>query len=171
MALTLNLLIAPALAGVVAGTGAVATYVTSPVAIAPIAAAQSGQPCTSQTWPYLDSKCLASAQQKPVRVVMAPRVNEASIDAGARAIPSVPAPQETVTAPGQAATPSGLITRDTVLRQPDILVPLPKVSTPRAKRSERRQWVAQSYQVPAEARDRGARPVVVVRPLRLNLFR
>jgi len=157
MALTLNLVPIPVLAGLVAGTGAVASFVTSSTGPSG-SAARIEQPCAAQTWPYIDSKCLAGNEQKRVRLVMAPRAEtpDAIPDAAPAATP-------------QAATPGMLTSRDTVLRQGDIS-PAPKVTRPRGKRSEQRRSVAQSYQVPAEARTRSG-AILVVRPLRLDGFR
>jgi hypothetical protein len=179
--MTLNLVAVPVLAALAAGTGAVATFVngsaaTPPVAVTatlPVAApARADQPCAAQTWPYIDSKCMTSAQARPkVRMVMAPRSNETPDDVSgtANGVPAAAVPQAPAAAPEAALT-----SRDTVLRQPDVLAPAPKASKSRDKRSEprrrERRLVTQSYQVPAEF-DRRSRAVLVVRPLRLEAFR
>jgi hypothetical protein len=178
--MTLNLVAVPVLAALAAGTGAVATFVNGSAATPPATvAAQTDQPCATQTWPYIDSKCMTSGQAKPkVRMVMAPRSNESdevSRNANTGPAGAVPTPAMPATVVPEAPAPQGapmLTSRDTVLRQPDVMTP-PKVSKPREKRSDRRRErriVAQSYQVPAES-DRRSRAVLVVRPLRLDFFR
>jgi len=161
MALTLNLIAIPVVAGLVAGTGAVASYVADTSSTsAPVARVE--QPCAAQTWPYIDGKCLGG-NEKRVRLVMAPRAETPEALPDAAAAPA-PAPQN-----NRAATPEMLTSRDTVLRQPDVS-PAPKPKA-RAKRSERTRWVAQSYQVPVESRTSRSGAVLVVRPLRLEQFR
>ena len=164
---TLHLAAIPVFAGLLAGTGAVATFVTgadrpaAPVAIT-ATSAEPERPCVAQTWPYIDQKCMASAANpdKPVRLVVAPRANE-----------PVENSEQSATAP--AAAPTGLMTRDTVLRAPEYLEPKQGAPEARARSEQRRakprkserRWAAQSYSVP------GAKPVIVVRPLRLDAFR
>ena len=134
--------------------------------------------CDAQTWPYIEQRCLAgkaSEDKRPVRLVTAP-VNEPSTNS---ATPS--------SAPPLSAAPSGsLVSRDTVLRAPNYYNSIPAVPDnlasdqrltrkqmrreARKQRTERR-WAAQSYQVPGEFDRRSARPIVVVRPLRLDAFR
>jgi hypothetical protein len=163
MALTLNLVV-PALAGLVAGSGAFATFATGSTSPIP---ATIERPCAPQTWPFIDSKCFANADSKRVRVVMAPRADAIDAVANDRTVVSPsPVPQ----ASGAAAPGLNLTSRDTVLRRPDVLAPPPKVTKPRARKSEQRRWVAQSYQVPT-AQTRGSAAVIVVRPLRLQAFR
>ena len=107
-----------------------------------------------------------------MRVVTAPRSSELP-DAGTRL--HIPAPQNPNVTP--VAVPPGMTTSDTVLRSPDIVVPPPRKVSKREKRAEQRRerrerrFDAQSYQVPGEASDRRARPVIVVRPLRLEAYR
>src|ERR1041384_7920280 len=92
----------PVVAGLAAGTGALAAYITSPapasaakepativaalpaasapapsVAIEQPAPAKAKKPsCEEQTWPYIDNRCIARKGDEPVRnvrVVTAPR--------------------------------------------------------------------------------------------------
>jgi hypothetical protein len=186
-------------ASLVAGTGALATYATAPstprdtaapqaVAVVPDAApvskavpspaAPAASPCDAQTWPYIDASCTTttSAAERKVRVVAAPRANELP-----DATPGSPVTRLHVPAPANpnvtpVALPPGMTSSDTVLRSPEIVVPPPKLSK-REKRTEQRRerrerrWAAQSYQVPGETYDRRTRPVIVVRPLRLEAYR
>ena len=190
MALTLNLAVLPVVASLVAGTGALATYATAPAvpapasvfapqaaAVAPEAARPSPAPqaassCDAQTWPYIDPSCMKkSADERKVRVVTAPRASELP-EAGTRL--HIPAPQNPNVTP--VATPPGMISSDTVLRSPDIVIP-PRKMSKREKRAEQRRerrerrFDAQSYQVPGEAYDRRPRAVTVVRPLRIEAYR
>jgi hypothetical protein len=170
MTLTLNLAVLPVVAGLVAGTGALATFMTGPGNVAPPQAARA---CDAQTWPYIDGKCISrkAEDERRVRIVAAPRPGEAPEDPAPAAppIPHVAAPQ-----PEPAAAPKNLTTRDTVLRSPEIVAPPRKIAR-REKRAEQRRerrerrW-AQSYSVPEEANGR-QRAVIVVRPLRLESFR
>jgi hypothetical protein len=175
----------PVVAGLAIGTAAGATYVAgpssepaartqvaavttaapaaAPVVAAPVAAPSAApayaRPCDAQTWPYLEARCMSTPQEKRVRIVSAPRPGEAT----------------------DAAAKAGLVSRDTVLRQPqnlDAIPPAKAAPAPREKRkgahrSERRlatQSYQQSYQVPSESRGYPA-PVIVVRPMRLDAFR
>jgi len=169
----------PVVAGLAVGTAAGASFVVSPsyepaakaqvaaisapavvpaVAVPAAAPAPAFRPCETQTWPYLDSKCMAGpTQQKRVRLVNAPRPGEAA----------------------NAATkvPDGMITSDTVLRQPQNIEAIPAAETkpaPREKRKDTRKRdrrvATQTYQVPSEY-GQYARPVIVVRPMRLDSFR
>src|SRR4029077_17301402 len=111
----------PVLAGLAAGPGAVGAYVATPTATAPITvaalpstatpaapvASEQATPakpdakpsCEKQTWPYLDNRCLARIDPaRKVRLVAAPRDGDAT----------------------SAAAPADLVTRDTVLRGPDV---------------------------------------------------
>ena len=177
---TLHMAAIPVLAGLLAGTGAVATFVSGggePVKTAALATAspETGRSCETQAWPYIERKCLAagtSADNRPVRFVAAP----ASM-----------APAETTPAPAPSAAPSGdLVSRDTVLRAPhytntiaavpDTVVPEQRATRKQMRREARKQsaerrFAAQSYQVPGEFDRRSVRPVIVVRPLRLDAFR
>ena len=178
----------PVVAGLVIGTAAGATYVAGPSsqpaaktqvatqvaavtmaapavapvaapAVAPVAAPSAApayaRPCDAQTWPYLEARCMSTPQEKRVRIVSAPRPGEAT----------------------DAAAKAGLVSRDTVLRQPQNLdatppakaAPAPREKRRGAHRSERR-LATQSYQVPSESRGHPA-PVIVVRPMRLDAFR
>ena len=167
MAVTLNLVALPVLAGLVAGTGAVASYVGGSAGPAEIA--KPIRPCGEQTWPYIDGKCLTRAPERPVRLVTAPQADETT-EVGSNAVPPAAGPQTSVSAGDQLATPSGLTSSDTVLHQPDVFGPV-KGLKPRAKRSEgRSQRIARTYQVPAELR-RGPSALIVVRPFRLDRFR
>jgi hypothetical protein len=192
MALTaLNIAALPVIAGLMAGTGAMGAYVVGPKSTpasvsapasfsAPIAvAAPQAKPCEAQTWPYIESRCVtASAQQnRKVRFVMAPRDG----------VSDVPAPEVSGTAPAAAplmdarwpAASEQLVTRETVGRSfetaPPAVMPGPPVSkrTEKPRGREEGKLARQAYQVPSEAaggrRDR--RPVIVVRPLRLGIFR
>jgi hypothetical protein len=198
---TLNLAVLPVVAGLIAGTGALATYATTPgnapaivstaapAAVLP-APAQAARPspappaassCDAQTWPFIDASCATrkAAGERKVRLVVAPRVSDQpeSVPRGPAVRPHVPAPQLPAVAPDQSGAPSGLTTSDTVLRSRDIVVPPPARLSKREKRAEQRRersersWAAQSYSVPGEAYDRRARPVIVVRPLRLEAYR
>jgi len=184
---TLHLAAIPVFAGLLAGSGAVATFIAAPSSPAVVSAAaspvlanpaqQAVLPCTAQTWPYIDPKCISSAndQRRTVRLVAAPRSDEAG-----EANASAPVSSTTSAAAARAADPS-LATSDTVLRQPQPqaskdIQPEPQASKPRTKRGETRRqrdrrWAAQSYQVPSEFQGRAGRPVIVVRPLRLEAFR
>ena len=197
MALALNLaalpvkfVAIPVLAGLAAGTGALAAYVTAPtpaisasmetrVAALPatstpaatsvaIEQAMPAKPeakpsCERQTWPYLDNRCIAGGNEpaRKVRMVMTPRAGEA-------------APNAAVTA--------NLVTSDTVLRGPGVAPAVndqPVAKKP-AKRSEARRQrsrdlanrdgynrVYSVYSVPSA---QGTQPVIVVRPLTLNSY-
>ncbi len=188
MALTLNLAMLPVMASLVAGTGALATYsttsntsrdtaavqtvaavgpeVASVSKAVPSPAAPAVRACDAQAWPYIDASCTrTSADDRKVRVVAAPRSSELPEGTARLHIPNPNAP---------AATPPGMVSSDTVLRSPDIVVPPRKLSK-REKRAEQRRerrFETRSYAVPSEARDQQRlRPVVVVRPLRLEAFR
>ena len=171
----------PVVAGLAVGTAAGASFVAGPsyepAAKAPQVAAVSApavmpavavtaaaapvpvsRPCETQTWPYLDSACMAGpVPQKRVRLVTAPRPGEAA-NAAIKA-------------------PDGMITSDTVLRQPQNIDAIPTAETrpaPRAKRKDTRKRdgrvATQTYQVPGEY-GQYQRPVIVVRPMRLDSFR
>ena len=183
---TLHIAAIPILAGLVAGTGAVATYVSAGEPAKPVqtAAVSTEAPvvtksCDAQTWPYIEQRCLAGNTNaaKPVRLVSAP-TNESVQQTNTTPAPSVSA------APAPDA--GKLVSRDTVLRAPNYTNSIPAVPDnlasgervtrkqmrreARKQRNERR-FSAQSYQVPAEFDRRSARPIVVVRPLRLDTFR
>jgi hypothetical protein len=183
MALTaLNLAALPVIAGLMAGTGAMAAYVVGPTS-APVsvsaargATAPQVKPCEAQTWPYIDSRCAAtSAQQnRKVRLVMAPR-DGASDVAALDASGAAPAAIRKMDAPLPAA-PEQLVTRDAVARSVETAPPaaMQQVSKRAAKRRvrEERRLARLAYQVPSETigrRDR--RPLIVVRPLRLDIFK
>lgn len=172
---TLHMAAIPVLAGLVAGTGAVAAFVGGdrPVQTAAVSTETPAttKSCDAQTWPYIEQRCLAggaSAEKRPVRLVTAP-ANE-------------PAQQAT---PPSAPSAGNLVSRDTVLRAPNYYNSIPAVpdnlaSNQRATRKQNREtrqqragrrFAAQSYQVPGEFDRRAARPIVVVRPLRLDTFR
>jgi hypothetical protein len=173
---TLQIAAIPVLAGLAAGTGAVATYVATPAAPT-VATARVQQDCSTQTWPYLDRACVANAsapQDRTVRLVAAPRASEA-FEARWSEVPEQPMSRPAATAP------AGLTTSDGVLRQPQHpeAIPNAPATPPKAKRSEIKRekrtrdasrMTTQPYQVPAE-RSGETREVYVVRPLRLDLFR
>ena len=170
----------PVVAGLVVGTATGASFVTGPSydaaakapqlavsapAVTPALAtpataapAPVARPCETQTWPYLDSKCMAGpAQEKRVRLVSTPRPGEVANTA--------------------TQAPNGMVTSDTVLRAPQNIDAIPPAETkppPREKRRDTRRRdrrvATQAYQVPSES-GQYARPVIVVRPLRLDSFR
>lgn len=176
---TLNLVALPVVAGLMAGTGVVAAYVTGPISAPPAVTASAvtapavvlpaetsrpaGQPCAAQTWPYLDAKCLTRVEARPVRVVTAPRADEASDS------PAVEGQPASVPAQDQLAPGSGLTSNDTVLYQPDVVTP-PTSQTHTKRARERSQRLVRSYRVPSEDK-RGSGALIVVRPLRLDAFR
>jgi hypothetical protein len=173
---TLHLAAIPVVAGLLAGSGAVATFIAAPSSSAVSAPAspapQAHVPCAAQAWPYIDQKCLpAATNQRAVRLVNAPRTGE-PIERTADA----PVSSTTSAATARAAEPS-LTTSDTVLRAPQQLATpdvAPQAAKPRIKRSETRQQrerrpATRSYQVPSESGRSGA--MIVVRPLRLEAFR
>jgi hypothetical protein len=190
MALTaLNIAALPLIAGLMAGTGAMGAYVIGPVATpapasapastAATVAAPKTKPCEAQTWPYIENRCVATGaqQNRKVRLVMAPRD-------GTEPVPEVPgiapatAPQMDAPAPAAAEK---LVTRDTVGRSIEPAAPaatMPQVSPQNSRRAEKRRprearkLTREAYQVPSEANGRrDTRPVIVVRPLRLDIFR
>ncbi|MEA2930437.1 MAG: hypothetical protein QOG38_2865, partial [Hyphomicrobiales bacterium] len=61
---TLQIAAIPVLAGLAAGTGAVATYVAVPANPAAVTAAAPQRDCSVQTWPYVDRACVAVAPQE-----------------------------------------------------------------------------------------------------------
>ena len=180
-ALPVKFVAIPILAGLAAGTGAVAAYVTGPTpaisasagtqvaalpattVAAPAAAptteqATSAKPdtklsCEQQTWPYLDNRCVARGNEagRNVRFVVAPRAGEAP-----------------------AATAS-LVTSDTVLRgpgvapeasdQPAVKKPAKRTETRRQRSRETERDGSRIYSVPS---GESTRAVIVVRPLRLG---
>jgi len=171
---TLQIAAIPVLAGLAAGTGAVATYVASP-ATPTVATAASARDCSAQTWPYIDRACVAAAstaqEERKVRLVTAPRPDDVFEARWS-------APAEQPMARPSAAAPAGLTTSDGVLRQPqniDAIPNAPAAAPAKAKRSDvkrekRARVTAQPYAVPTE-RSGETRQVYVVRPLRLDLFR
>jgi hypothetical protein len=179
MALTaLNLAALPVIAGLMAGTGAMATLVVGPTSTpsVPVAAtAAQAKPCEAQTWPYIDSRCVVtSAQQnRKVRLVMAPRDGGTDV-AAPETSGAVPAATPKMDAPSPAA-PEQLVTRDAVARPVEAASPaaMPQASKRTEKRrvGGERKLARQAYQVPSETGRRDQRPVIVVRPLRLDIFR
>jgi len=147
----------PVVAGLLAGSGAVAAYVSAPSNL-PATAIRTPAPsaelaCAAQTWPYIDPACTPSATIDPkrtVRLVMPTRSSEAS-----ETNSNPPVSSTTSAATARAAEP-GLTTSDTVLRQPQQVAtvqiePGPQAARPRAKRGETRRQrdrrrAAQSYQ-------------------------
>lgn len=176
----------PILAGLAAGTGAVAAYVASPTptisasagtqvaalpqtSAAPVpvvapAQATSAKPdaklsCERQTWPYLDNRCVARGNEagRNVRFVVAPRAGDAA----------------------PPAATANLVTSSTVLRGPGVAPEVsdqPAVKKP-AKRSETRRQrnretnrdgFSRGYSVYSVPSGERTKPVIVVRPLRLG---
>jgi hypothetical protein len=181
----------PIVAGLAAGTGAIAAYVTTPApalavkepaAIVAALPAASTTPapaavateqinpakpakkpsCEEQTWPYIDNRCIARKG-----------------DAPARSVRVVMAPRDD---DGSAASGKGpkLITSDGVLRGPGVA---PEADAPKAppavkkatKRSDARRQgrddlrrVYSVYSVPSSADS--TRPVIVVRPARVEQY-
>jgi hypothetical protein len=185
MALTaLNIAALPVIAGLMAGTGAMGAYVIGPTltpasASAPVStavAAPQTKPCEQQTWPYIENRCVATGvqQNRKVRLVAAPRDGVSDVAAPEASGPA-PDAAPRLDAPAPAAAEK-LVTRDTVGRS---IEAAPPAATPRAsgrveKRRvrEERKRARQIYQVPSEASGRrDTRPVIVVRPLRLEAFR
>ena len=76
-------------------------------------------------------------------------------------------------APSPAA-PEQLVTRDTVGRSVETAPPaaMPQIAKRAEKRRvrEERKLARQAYQVPSETGRHDQRPVIVVRPLRLDIF-
>jgi hypothetical protein len=137
-------------------------------------AAPKPKSCEAQTWPYIDNRCIAAhtPQTRKVRFVMAPRdgTSDATVpEAASNAAPKMDAPT--------AAAPEQLVTRDAVGRAVEPAAPraMPMPATKRADKRrvrDERKLARQAYQVPSEANaGRDTRPVTVVRPLRLDLFR
>jgi hypothetical protein len=189
MALTaLNIAALPLIAGLMAGTGAMGAYVIGPAstpasASAPTSAASTvsapkSKPCEQQTWPYIENRCVAtSAQQnRKVRLVMAPRDGVSDV-AAPEASGTAPVAASQMDAPAPTAAEK-LVTRDAVGRPveaaPPAALPAPQNSRRAEKRRvrEERKLTRQAYQVPSEANGRrDTRPVIVVRPLRLDTFK
>jgi hypothetical protein len=178
-AIPVKLVAVPVLVGFAAGTGAFAAYVTGPTpavsvsaqtsvaalpatSLGPVATEQAtpakpdAKPsCEKQAWPYLDNRCIArgNAPERKVRLVMAPRKGDEA---------------------SRAAAPD-LVSSDAVLRgqgvAPEAEQPAVKKAT---KRSEKRQRggdeFRRAYSVYSVPSPRGAQPVIVVRPLRLNAY-
>jgi hypothetical protein len=155
---TLHVAAIPLLAGLAAGTGAVATYVTVP-ADTPAPAAQV-RPCEAQTWPYIDRACVSDAadEARAVRVVTAPR-SEDAFEARWTDLP-------------------GMTSSDGVLRKPQSIEAIPDaaVPSPKAKRSEKKPQPRRSeriarevYQVPSSNGE--PREVLVTRPVRMDFIR
>jgi hypothetical protein len=100
---------------------------------------------------------VAGAPEKRVRLVTAPRASDVANPA--------------------TGAPVGMVSSDTVLRQPQNIDAIPLATTKPAPREKRRdsrrkpnRFTTQSYQVPSESR-RASRPVIVVRPMQLDTFR
>jgi hypothetical protein len=177
----LNLAALPVIAGLMAGTGAMATYVvgptTAPAAVsAPEVAAPKPKSCEGQTWPYIEGRCVATStqQDRKVRFVMAPR-DGLSAATPAEASDETPAAAPKMDRPSPAA-PEQLVTRDTVARSVETAPPaaMPQASkrTERHRVREERKLARQAYQVPSETSGRrDQRALIVVRPLRLDVFR
>lgn len=176
----------PVLAGLVAGTGAVAAYVSGPASpaqepaqvvaalpsatsIAPVTSEQvaplkpTKKPtCEQQAWPYLDNRCIARPGNEPprqVRLVMAPRESDAAL-------------------PGSGPK---LVTSDGVLRGPGVAPEADQPSAHPAKSKKTMKRAANRrqggdefrrtysvYSVPSSGDS--TKPVIVVRPLRVNQY-
>lgn len=181
----------PVVAGLAAGTGALAAYITSP---APAAAAKEpaaivaalpatsaaaapaagtteqitpAKPakklsCEEQTWPYIDNRCIARKGDGPVRDVRL-----------------VMAPRDGDDGATGVTTPK-LVTSDGVLRGPGVAPEMPKAKPviPTVKKAARRSAARQQsrddfrrvysvYSVPAAD---GAKPVIVVRPMQIEQY-
>lgn len=179
MAVTaLNLAALPVIAGLMAGTGAMAAYVVGPTSAPVIATAPQTKPCEAQTWPYIDTRCVAAGTRhnRKVRLVMAPRdgVSDVTPPEASGAAPAV-APKMDAPAPAAAEQ---LVTRETVGRSVETVPPAAMPAPPASKRAEKRRvreerrLARQTYQVPSEITGRrDQRPVIVVHPLRLDAFR
>jgi hypothetical protein len=180
----------PVVAGLAAGTGALAAYITSPApaaaakepaaivaalpatsAAAAPAAATTEQitpkpakklSCEEQTWPYIDNRCIARKGDAPVRNVRL-----------------VMAPREGDDGATGATTPK-LVTSDGVLRGPGVAPEMPKTKPvpPTVKKAARRSAARQQsrddfrrvysvYSVPAAD---SAKPVIVVRPMQIEQY-
>ena len=183
MAFAMHLAAIPVIAGLVAGTGTIASHLVAPSPtplVSPASAARIERPCAEQTWPYINQNCVGTASAAPrrkIRVVAAPSGFEQMSDAGSAAV-------DTSAAPAISADPA-LVTSDTVLRQQQHLAATgidatdkQAASRPRAKRATQtqrreRRYVAQSYQVPVDGQYRAAetRPVIVVRPMSVEFVR
>jgi hypothetical protein len=190
-AIPLKLVGFPVIAGLAAGTGALAAYITTPASMPvtneplAIVAALPATPlstapavstemtpaksikkpsCEQQTWPYIDNRCIARKGDGParsVRVVMASRDGDDGLASG---------------------TGPKLVTSDGVLRGPDVAPEMPKAKpvAPTLKRAVRRSEARQRrqshdqfnrvysvYSVPSAD---STKPVIVVRPLRVNQY-
>jgi hypothetical protein len=198
MALTFNLaaiplkyVAFPVVVGLAAGTGALAAYVTSPAPaakepaaiVAALPAASAPAPsvtteqitptkakkpsCEEQTWPYIDNRCIARKGDKGVAPV--------------RAVRFVGAPRDSDSGLSNGTGPK-LVTSDGVLRGPGVApeaeAPKAQPITPTVKRAARRSDVRRQngddvrrvysvYSVPSAG---STRPVIVVRPLRVNQY-
>lgn len=180
----------PLIAGLLAGTGAVAAYVggpasaprntaqivaalpatAAPVTSEPVVSDQAApskpnkkKSCEEQTWPYIENRCIVRKGREParsVRLVMASREGDAGLSSSTAPI---------------------LVTSDGVLRGPGVA---PEADHPAAgqaksikkavKRSELRRRgrnefrrVYSVYSVPSAG---SRKPVIVVQPLRLNAY-
>ena len=169
MAIPLNLIAIPVIAGLAAGGGALASYAGGSPAQVETAkveiATPAGRPCAAQTWPYLDTKCLSQTSKRSVRMVMASRAEttDAAEDAAPTMVPQAAA------APDRATLPPALTSGNAVLYQPQApAAPAAKAHRKRSERTSRRS--ARLYQVPSESRS-GSGALIVVRPLRLDAFR
>jgi hypothetical protein len=193
MALTFNLaaiplkyVALPIVAGLAAGTGALAAYVTNgsapsarePAAIVAALPATTTAPapvvvtteqitpakpgkklsCEEQTWPYIDNRCIARKGDKGSEP--------------ARSVRFVMAPRDE----GGIASGNGrkLVTSDGVLRGPGVAPEAeapkakPMTAVKKAKRAERRQGRDETRSVYSVPSGDSTKPVIVVRPLRVN---
>ena len=192
-AIPLKLVAFPVVAGLAAGTGALAAYVTTPASapaaietpavvaalpatpaltapavtteqIAPAKAIKKPS-CEQQTWPYIDNRCIARKG-----------------DDAPRNVRLVMAPRDD---DGSVASGNGpkLITSDGVLRGPGVApeadAPKAKPAAPTTKKSARRTEARQRaqnkefrrvysvYSVPAAD---STKPVIVVRPMNIEQY-
>ena len=172
MAIPLNLIAIPVLAGLAAGGGTLANYAGGSPAQVETArveiAKPADRPCDAQTWPYLDTKCLSQASKRSVRMVMASRAEATDATEDASVPTTVPMIPQAAAAPDRATLPPAL-TSGNAIAVP-AAGPAPAAEAPR-KRSERTaRRSARLYQVPSGSRSASG-AMIVVRPLRLDAFR
>jgi hypothetical protein len=178
----------PLIAGLLAGTGAVAAYVggptsaprntaqivaalpatAAPVTSEPVVSDQAApskpnkkKSCEEQTWPYIENRCIVRSEPaQQVRLVMAPRKGDAGLSS--------------------TAAPN-LITSDGVLRGPGVAPeadhpaagqakPIKKAAKRSELRRQGRNEFRRDYSVYSVPSADSTKPVIVVRPLRLNAY-
>jgi hypothetical protein len=156
----------PVLAALAAGTGTLVAHVIEPalaarqsaevVAVVPIAARPAAghassaarpaakRPCESQSWPYIDNRCLANATDRNVRLVMAPHDDD-----GISALPSA----------------GSLVSSDGVLRGPGVATEAQK---PVTKKEPKRSEARRRHEASRATYTRFGQQRIVVHPLRTN---